>query len=121
MSRIIASAAIRGAHNIAKQAQEILADAIEQKGKDCKVEFPNTGYYIPIIYSMTGKAVETLADFEEVMDEIKGLLPPLVKKTTHFRQPAPGLVPRRPRGARGRPGRRPSSPANGQRPSLHHP
>jgi len=78
MSKIIASAAIRGAYKIAKQAEDILARAIKEKGKDCKVEFPNTGYYIPIIYSMTGKAVETLADFEEVMVEVKGLLPPLV-------------------------------------------
>jgi len=45
MSRIIASAAIRGAHKIAKQAQEILSKAIEEKGNDSKVEFPNTGYY----------------------------------------------------------------------------
>ncbi|MHC4571090.1 MAG: acetyl-CoA decarbonylase/synthase complex subunit alpha/beta [Planctomycetota bacterium] len=78
MSKIIASAAIRGAHKIAKQAEDILARAIKEKGKDCPVAFPNTGYYIPIIYSMTGQAVETLADFEEVMKEIKTLLPPLV-------------------------------------------
>jgi len=78
MSKIIASAAIRGAHNIAKQAEDILAKAIKEKGKDCEVAFPNTGYYIPIIYSMTGRAVEKLADFEEVIGEIKELLPPLV-------------------------------------------
>jgi acetyl-CoA synthase len=78
MSKIIASAAIRGAHKIAKQAEDILARAIEGKGKDCQVEFPNTGYYLPIIYSMTGIAVEKLSDFEEVMKEIKNLLPPLV-------------------------------------------
>jgi acetyl-CoA synthase len=78
MSKIIASAAIRGAHKIAKQANEMLAKAIEEKGEDCEVHFPNTGYYIPIIYSMTGQAVETLADFKEVMKEIKDLLPPLV-------------------------------------------
>jgi acetyl-CoA synthase len=76
MSRIIASAAIRGAHKIVKDAENILGKAIEQKGRDCKVEFPNTGYYIPIIYSMTGRAVETLEDFEKVMaEEIKPLLP----------------------------------------------
>lgn len=76
MSKIIASAAINGAHKIAKEAEEILTKAIEQKGEDCKVEFPNTGYYIPIIYSMTGRAVETLADFKAVMgEEIKPLLP----------------------------------------------
>ena len=78
MSKIIASAAIRGAHKMAKQAEDILSRAIKEKGKDCKVEFPNTGYYIPIIYSMTGIAVEKLADFEDVMKEIKGLLPGLV-------------------------------------------
>ncbi|MHC4211821.1 MAG: acetyl-CoA decarbonylase/synthase complex subunit alpha/beta [Planctomycetota bacterium] len=76
MSRIIASAAIRGAHKIAGQAQEILSKAIAKHGKDCKVEFPNTGYYIPIIYSMTGRAVETLADLEAVLnEEVKSLLP----------------------------------------------
>jgi len=78
MSKLIASAAIRGAHKIAKQAEDILTRAIKEKGRDCRVEFPNTGYYMPIIYSMTGRAVEKLADFEEVMQEIKGLLPPLV-------------------------------------------
>ena len=78
MSKIIASAAIRGAHKIAKQAEDILARAIKEKGQDCRVEFPNTGYYIPIIYSMTGRAVEKLSDFQNVMEEVKGLLPPLV-------------------------------------------
>ena len=75
MSRIIASAAIRGAHKIAKQAQEMLTKTIEQKGSDCKVEFPNTAYYLPIIYSMIGLEVKTLADMEQVMEEVKGLLP----------------------------------------------
>jgi len=78
MSKIIASAAIRGAHKIAKQAQDILDKAIKEKGEDCEVHFPNTGYYIPIIYSMTGRAVERLSDFREVMKEIEDLLPPLV-------------------------------------------
>jgi len=78
MSKLIASAAIRGAHKIAQQAQEKLNQAIAEKGRDCAVEFPNTGYYFPIIYSMTSRAVETLSDFEEVMKDIKDLLPPLV-------------------------------------------
>jgi acetyl-CoA synthase len=78
MSKIIASAAIRGAQRIARQAEDILRRAIKEKGRDCHVEFPNTGYYIPIIYSMTGRAVEKLADFEEVMKEIERLLPPPV-------------------------------------------
>ncbi len=78
MSRLIASSAIRGAHKIAKQAEELLARAIQAKGRDSKVEFPNTGYYLPIIYSMTGRTVQTLADLEAVMEEVRGLLPPYV-------------------------------------------
>ncbi len=78
MSKLIASSAIRGAHQIADRAEELLTRAIEEKGRDSTVEFPNTGYYLPIIYSMTGRAVETLADLEDVMQEIRGLLPPLV-------------------------------------------
>ncbi len=49
MSRIIATAAIRGARSIVKQAEEKLRETIESKGKDTKVEFPDTGYYLPII------------------------------------------------------------------------
>ena len=78
MSRIIASAAIRGAHKISKQARDIYAKAVKEKGEDCTVAFPNTGYYIPIIYSMTGIAVEKLSDFEQVFETIEGLLPEFV-------------------------------------------
>ncbi len=78
MSIIIAASAIRGAHNLAKEAREIYEKALKEKGKDCPVAFPNTGYYIPIIYSMTGIAVEKLSDFEQIFDEIESLLPDFV-------------------------------------------
>jgi len=79
MSRIIAAAAIRGAHQIARRADQMLAQAIEAKGADAPVEFPNTGYFIPIIYAMTGHEVRTLADFKPVMDRVRSLLPPPVE------------------------------------------
>lgn len=75
MSIIIASAAIRGAYELAKEAEQILATAIEKQGKEGKVEFPNTAYYLPIIYSMTGRKVQTLADMEQVLQEVRTLLP----------------------------------------------
>ena len=78
MSRIIASAAIRGAHEVAQKAQEIYHKAVQAKGPDCEISFPNTGYYIPIIYSMTGIAVQKLADLELVFEKINELLPDLV-------------------------------------------
>ncbi|MBW1674453.1 MAG: CO dehydrogenase/CO-methylating acetyl-CoA synthase complex subunit beta, partial [Deltaproteobacteria bacterium] len=40
---------------------------------------PNTAYYLPIIYSLLGMKVETLADAEPVMKRCRELLPPHVK------------------------------------------
>ena len=79
MSRIIASAGIRGAHQLVDLADAKLREAIESKGEDCAVEFPNTGYYLPIIYSMTGESVETLGQMEKTLDSCKELLPPVPK------------------------------------------
>jgi acetyl-CoA synthase len=62
MSKIIASAAIRGAQTLTKEADEILEKVIADKGKDFKFEFPDTAYFLPMIYAMTGFKVETLED-----------------------------------------------------------
>jgi acetyl-CoA synthase len=32
---------------------------LEQYGADTKIGFPNTAYYLPVIYSLTGMKVET--------------------------------------------------------------
>lgn len=79
MSKIIASAAIRGAHKIAGLAEERLKEAIDKFGPNQEVEFPNTGYYLPIIYAMTGVAAKNLTDMEGVLKKIKGLLPPFCR------------------------------------------
>ncbi len=75
MSKIIATSAIKGAHKIFKRAEETLKECIGKHGRDQKIEFPDTGYYLPIIYSMTGIKVEKLSDAEKVLDEAKKLLP----------------------------------------------
>ncbi|MCR4292097.1 MAG: acetyl-CoA decarbonylase/synthase complex subunit alpha/beta [Candidatus Kuenenia sp.] len=77
MSKIICSAAIRGAYQIVDKADKKLTEAIEQKGRDCKVEFPNTAYYLPIIYSMTGIPVKTLEDCVHIIGMARSMLPPL--------------------------------------------
>ncbi len=74
MSKIIATAAIRGAHKIYKQAEESLAKAVEEKGKDHPVAYPNTAYYLPIMLLFLGQKVEKLGDLEESMQEAKKLL-----------------------------------------------
>ncbi|KKL06930.1 hypothetical protein LCGC14_2591100, partial [marine sediment metagenome] len=62
MSKIIASAAIRGAQTLVKEADEILEKTIADKGKDFKFEFPDTAYFLPMIYALTAFKVETLED-----------------------------------------------------------
>ena len=80
MSKIIASAAIRGAHQKVKEAREMLDKALEQFGPKQEVEFPNTGYYLPIIYGITGIAIKTLRDMPPVLEEAEKLLPPIPKE-----------------------------------------
>lgn len=74
MSKIIASAAIRGAHEMVKRAEEALAIAIQQKGKDARVEYPNTAYYLPIMLLFLGQKVQKLGDLEESLQEARKLL-----------------------------------------------
>ena len=54
MSRIIATKAIRGAHKLVTRAENTLTEALDKKGPETKVEFPNTGYYLPISHGMLG-------------------------------------------------------------------
>ncbi|MEK7398763.1 MAG: acetyl-CoA decarbonylase/synthase complex subunit alpha/beta, partial [Candidatus Poribacteria bacterium] len=77
MSRIIASAAIRGAHKIVNRAENALNEAKEKYGPEKIVEFPNTGYFLPVIYAMTGIAVRTIGDMFPVLNKAKDLLPPV--------------------------------------------
>ncbi|MGQ9615699.1 MAG: acetyl-CoA decarbonylase/synthase complex subunit alpha/beta [Spirochaetota bacterium] len=74
MSKIIATAAIRGAHKIFGQAEEAVAKAIELKGKDTTVAYPNTAYYLPIMLLFLGQKVQKLGDLEESLQEAKKLL-----------------------------------------------
>jgi acetyl-CoA synthase len=75
MSKIIASSAIKGAYKIIEKAQASLLESIKKHGPDAKIEFPNTGYFLPIIYSMTGIAVDKLSTAQNVLDDAKKLLP----------------------------------------------
>ena len=49
-----------------------------------KVGFPNTAYYLPVIYSLLGLKVETLEDIKKPLDFARGLLPPHVKGHNHL-------------------------------------
>jgi len=77
MSKIIATRAIRGAHRLVARAEETLARALEEKGPETRVEFPNTGYFLPISHGMLGLCVESLGGLGELLQEAKRLLPPI--------------------------------------------
>ena len=89
MSKIIASAAIRGAYKIVANAEAKWKTAMEKWGAHEPVGFPNTAYYLPIIYGMLGHKVEKLGDMEFVLKKCRALLPPPVKEI----HPLPYLAP----------------------------
>jgi acetyl-CoA synthase len=77
MSRLIATRAIRGAHKLVARAERELTAALAEKGSDTRVEFPNTGYFLPISHGILGLRIETLGGLRELLAEAKKLLPPL--------------------------------------------
>jgi len=77
MSKIIASAAIRGAHFYVSKAEENLQAAIEARGPDARVAYPNTAYYLPLILALLGLKVETLKQCSQALSEARLLLPPV--------------------------------------------
>jgi acetyl-CoA synthase len=74
MSKFIASAAIRGANTLVKQAEEMLEKTIAEKGKDYVHEFPDTAFYLPMIYAMTKFPVKTLEDMRVGLGYAKEML-----------------------------------------------
>jgi acetyl-CoA synthase len=67
MSKLVAFAAIQGAYNIVGKVEGIYKRALEQYGPEQKLEFPNTGYYLPIIYSLLGIPVKDLGKRQEAV------------------------------------------------------
>jgi acetyl-CoA synthase len=76
MSRYIATRAIRGANALTIEAEVMLQQAINEKGADTPVAFPNTAYYLPLIFGMTGLQIETLGQLVDVLKHARGLLHP---------------------------------------------
>jgi len=89
MSKIIASAGIRGAHKLVNRAEKKWQEAMDRWGPNEPVGFPNTAYYLPVIYGILGIKVEKLADMEQIIKRCKVLLPPPVREV----HPLPYLAP----------------------------
>ncbi|MEE4365031.1 MAG: acetyl-CoA decarbonylase/synthase complex subunit alpha/beta [Desulfotignum sp.] len=79
MSKLIAFAAIQGGYKVVSQVEGELEKALQTYDASTKVGFPNTAYYLPVIYSLTGLKCETLEDLKKPMEFARGLLPPHLK------------------------------------------
>ncbi len=82
MSRFIATAAIRGAHQVVDKADRMLKEALETIGPDTPINFVDkrggpTAYYVPVIYGYMGEKVEKVGDLVHVVEHIKSILPPV--------------------------------------------
>jgi acetyl-CoA synthase len=84
VSKIIAANVISGAHTVYEKARKKYEQAVKKFGKNKEVQFPNTGYYLPVIYGILGFPVKTLGDAGLVLDRSEQLIPPLVREKTHL-------------------------------------
>jgi len=79
MSKMVAFAVVQGAYNIVSKAEGKYKEALEKYGGAQKLEFPNTAYFLPVIYSLTGIKVTDLDSAKQIMDFSRALLPPHIK------------------------------------------
>ena len=90
MSRLVAFAAIQGAYNIVSKAEGKFKQAMDKYGPNQPIGFPNTAYYLPIIYSILGIKIEKLGDAEPVMKKCRELLPQHIKARAQHSPSLPG-------------------------------
>ncbi len=77
MSKLIATRAIRGAHCLVARAEKTLTARLAEVGPETKVEFPNTGYYLPISHGILGLKIDTLGGLQQLLKQARELLPPI--------------------------------------------
>jgi acetyl-CoA synthase len=67
------------------------AEVLQKYGPEKEIGFPDTAYYLPIIYAMLGIPVKNLGDCQLVFQRARRLLPPPVHEKTHLPYLAPAL------------------------------
>ena len=63
-----------GANAVAALTENAVNDAVSEFGKDKRIGFPDTAYFLPTIYAATGVKVQTLADLTPCVDVMKSLI-----------------------------------------------
>src|SRR5690554_3687231 len=55
-------------------AEKAVAEAIEAKGKEQKVAFPDTAYSLPIIFAATGNKITSLGQLQDALAVVRSLI-----------------------------------------------
>ncbi|MBM3301184.1 MAG: CO dehydrogenase/CO-methylating acetyl-CoA synthase complex subunit beta, partial [Deltaproteobacteria bacterium] len=84
MSKIVAANVIAGAHKVYEKTRQRYEKAVKTFGKKKEVSFPNTGYYLPVIYGILGFPVKNLGDAGVVLDRAEQLIPPPIREKHHL-------------------------------------
>lgn len=77
MSKLIATSVIKGAYEMVDRAENMWNEALESKGANHEVRFPNTAYYLPVIYGFTGEKIEKIGEMDKILKHARELLPPV--------------------------------------------
>src|ERR1019366_6128445 len=75
LSKIIASAAIRGGHACVRRAETALAEAVDRYGWGKGGGLSSTAPGLAVILAPTGKRVERLGELEEALGAARSWLP----------------------------------------------
>ena len=76
MSKIICTSAIDGASGLDRRGRRAAATMPSAKRvSHAPRPFPETAYYLPVIYAFTGEKVRTLGDLRPILRQAKELLP----------------------------------------------
>ncbi len=76
MSEVVIAGAMQGLHHYLRQADDLVHKTVHEKGADCAVEFPDTAYFLPLLFSLTGFEVRTAGDMKTALEQhIKPLVP----------------------------------------------
>ena len=74
MSELVVNLAKSGAKKVFDETKTAVENFIKQKGASCKIEFPETAFFLPIIYGLLGYEVKTAGDLLLPMEKAKKLL-----------------------------------------------
>ena len=56
------------------QVENLVSEKIKEKGENTEIGFPETAYFLPLIYSVTGFEVRQLKDLKNVLEKSKSLI-----------------------------------------------